>query len=406
MGAHRIRGSALTLAVLATAFGCQPQNKGPTTREGSIAAQPAPPTTAPSTDPNEGSAEALARKAEEWAKLMESIRARQSAPATAPSTTQPAVVVATTQPAEATKAAAPAATSQPAAAAAPAEPPAGTTPALVFTPPATTAPVIEVRPPVASTQPVAATRPAPPRVVVKDVLVEQVRDALKAAPRDAAANLDYQLVRFLKEEQTPDLASLSNLSADDREVVSAVMDGLTNFRAALRADPNAMASRKVRPLLEMGDRLRAQADLQIPAVALCSAIKGYGLYDPLPSAFVEGRENRALLYCEISGFASRLGQGNQWETTLTEEVVLYRGDREVWRKGKPDPVTDHCRNKRHDFYLMNLLQFPASLPAGAYTLKVTVVDQIASRVAETTLPVTINTAAGATTTTADVAGAK
>jgi hypothetical protein len=89
-----------------------------------------------------------------------------------------------------------------------------------------------------------------------------------------------------------------------------------------------------------------------------------------------------------------------WETTLTEEVVLYRGDREVWRKGKPDPIADHCRNKRHDFYLTNLLQFPASLQAGAYTLKVTVVDQVANRVAEAVLPVTINAAGGATTAAA------
>ena len=41
---------------------------------------------------------------------------------------------------------------------------------------------------------------------------------------------------------------------------------------------------------------------------------------------------------------------------------------------------------------------PATLPAGSYSLKVTVIDQVANRVAETVVPVTI--------TAANVAGAK
>lgn len=326
--------------------------------------------------------------------MMEAIRAKRNAAATAPTTR------AATQPggdwqAQANGARIP--TSRPAGAAAGPDKSAGATPALVFSTPPTTAPVVQAHAPSpASTQPVAP--PPPPKIVIKDELAERVREGLKSAPRDPAANLDYQLVRFLRDEQTPDLTSLANLSSEDREAVAALMDGLANFRAGLRADPNAMVSKKVRPLVDMGDRLRAQGDLQIPSASLCSAVKGYGLYDPLAAPFAEGRENRALLYCEITGFASRLGDGSAWETRLTQEVVLYRGEAEVWKKGKVDQIVDRCRNKRHDFYLTNLIQLPASLPAGSYSLKVTIIDQVANRVAETVVPVTI--------AASDVAGAK
>lgn len=403
MGAHRNWGTALTLATMAAVSGCQPPPPAPPTPSVALS-QPAPPTTAPATEPTPGSPEDLARKAEAWTKMMEALQAKRQAATTAPANDPDTDWVAranaarlpTSRPVpDPVQAAAPdpepaIATSQPA-------PPTGATPALVFSPPPATAPVIEIHPP-ATTQPIPQILPTKPKVIVKDELTERVRDSLKNAPRDPAANLDYQLVRFLRDEQTPDLASLSDLSAEDREAVAALMDGLANFRAGLRADPNSMVSKKVRPLVEMGDRLRAQGDLRIPSAALCTTVRGYGLYDPITAPFPEGRENKALLYCEVSGFASRLGDGGMWDTRLTQEVVLYRGDTEAWKKGKVDEITDHCRNKRRDFYLMNLIQLPASLPAGSYTLKVTVIDQVANRVAETVVPVTI-AAAG-------VAGAK
>ena len=56
---------------------------------------------------------------------------------------------------------------------------------------------------------------------------------------------------------------------------------------------------------------------------------------------------------------------------------------------KQASVIDLCRNRRRDFFLADRLTIPASLPAGRYVLKVTVVDDLANRVAESTIPVTI-----------------
>lgn len=370
MGANRkLWGVALIFTAVA---GCQmmPKKQAPATT------QPSQTAAAPTTAPSDGSAEALARKATEWAKMMEALKAQREA-ATRP-TTAPSAEAATTQPGPGDIAAGNREKA-----------PSGETTALVFSPPP--APMIEVHAPttMAATQPFPRMQTPAPRVVFKDELSQRISDDLKNSPRDPAANLNYQIVRFLKDEQAPDLASLSSLSAEDREAISAVMDGLSNFRAVLRADPNGMPAKKVRPLVAMSDRLRAQTDLQIPTTVLCSAVRGYGAYDPIHTPFVEGRENRALLYCEVSGFASRLGESGMWETQLSEEVVLFRGDTEVWRKQKVDQIPDKCRNRRHDFFVTNLVQFPASLTAGNYTMKVTLIDQIANRVTESTLPVSI-----------------
>jgi len=87
---------------------------------------------------------------------------------------------------------------------------------------------------------------------------------LKDYPKDVWAHLDFQMLQFLRDKPTPQLDMLAPLAAEDRELIASVMDGLSNFRNAIRADNNMLMSRKVRPFLELADRLRAQADLIIP----------------------------------------------------------------------------------------------------------------------------------------------
>jgi hypothetical protein len=46
-----------------------------------------------------------------------------------------------------------------------------------------------------------------------------------------------------------------------------------------------------------------------------------------------------------------------------------------------------ARNRRHDFFVVKKTKFPPNITIGRYLLKVTIVDQQASRVAEATIPV-------------------
>jgi hypothetical protein len=205
-----------------------------------------------------------------------------------------------------------------------------------------------------------------------------------------SGHLDYQLLRFLLDERVPDLAAIASLPTEDRELIAAVIDGLSNFRNTLRQDNNMLLSKKVRPLLEMSDRLRSQADLTIPTVSLCTAVRTYGQYDPIdPARFPAGKEKEVILYCEIENFSSQLDDKQMWTTRLTKEAVLYtEAGMPVW-SDKSETINDVSRHRRHDFFIVKKLRIPGNLPVGRYLLKVSVVDQQVSRVAEATVPVVI-----------------
>lgn len=222
-----------------------------------------------------------------------------------------------------------------------------------------------------------------------DQLLQKLATRVREYPRDTAAQLDYQLLRFLRDESVPELGPIAPLPAEDREVISAIVDGLSNFRAALRGDSDMLQAKKIAPLLEMGDRLRAQGDLILPATALCTNVERFGVYEPMtPARFKPSTQNVAVLYCEVANFSSQLGDGKQWETRLKHEAVLYSEvGLSVW-KSKADVVADRSRNRRHDFYIVERLVVPP-MPVGRYLLKVSVTDLQMNRVAETTVPVEV-----------------
>ena len=205
---------------------------------------------------------------------------------------------------------------------------------------------------------------------------------------DLWAHLDFQLLQFLKDKPTPQLDALAKLPTEDRELVSCVMDGLTNFRNALRADGNMLMSRKVKPLLELADRVRAQADLTIPAIALCTKVDGFGAYEPIePARFTAMKEHPVIVYCEVENFASHQNEKKLWETKLSQEVVLYtETGLPVWQD-KTQTIPDFARRRRHDFFVVKKTKLPGNVAIGRYLLKVTIVDQQANRVAEATVPV-------------------
>ena len=222
-----------------------------------------------------------------------------------------------------------------------------------------------------------------------DQLLQKLGTRVREYPGDVAAHLEYQLLQFLRGEPVPELASVAPLPAEDRELLTALLDGLSNFRNALRAETNMLQSRKVAPLLEMSDRLRSLGELTIPAAALCTKVERFGVYDPMePAQFHNGPNNEAILYCEVANFSSQLNSNRQWETRLKHEAVVYNETGlNVWT-AKADTVSDLSRNRRHDFYVVRRLRLP-TLPVGRYLLKVTVTDLQVSRVAESTVPIQV-----------------
>ncbi len=216
-------------------------------------------------------------------------------------------------------------------------------------------------------------------------LAQQVRDY----PRDLGNQLNYQLLRFARDEPTPDLESIATMPAEDREIVSALLDGLNNFRNNARADGNQLLSHKIQPLLEISDRLRSEAELTIPTIALCTNVESFGVYKPLASLRLPaGQENEVIVYCEVSNFTSVQNSDKIWETRLKQECSLYSDSGlMVWpSKSNAQLFLDQARNRRHDFFVPRKVKLPSTLSIGRYLLKVTLMDQQSNRIAEATTP--------------------
>jgi hypothetical protein len=226
--------------------------------------------------------------------------------------------------------------------------------------------------------------------ISSDALEEKLAQRVRDYPRDVSAHLEHQLLQFLKDEPTPQLSVLASLPVEDREVVTALLDGLANFRNALRADSNMLMSRKIKPILEMSERLRSQADLTIPAIALCRAVNGFGSYDPFdPARFAAGRDQPVIVYCEIANFTSHLNDRQLWETRLTWDLTLYaENGMSVW-SDKTETIADTARNQRRDFFVRKMITLPSTLPIGRYLLKCSIIDTQSNRVAEATAPLIV-----------------
>jgi hypothetical protein len=231
--------------------------------------------------------------------------------------------------------------------------------------------------------------PAPQ--VVADDMASKLAARAKDYPADLSAQVDQQILKFLRDESVPDMQSLAGLIPEDRELLSALMDSLTNFRNQLRSDHNMLFSKKIRPLVELADRLKSQAELSVPTVALCTGVKAFGVYDPIePARFIAGREQRVVVYCEVENFLSQPNEKNLYETRLTQDIVLYEESSglPVWTDKKSTYV-DLARHRRHDFFMGKIITLPANLTINRYLLKVTVEDQQARHIAENTVPVEI-----------------
>ena len=238
---------------------------------------------------------------------------------------------------------------------------------------------------------IANSAPAPKagKSVDSGELGARIARNLRESPGDLAANLDNQIMRFLADEPAPDLNSIAGLASEDQAVIVALIDGLTNFRNGLKSEQNPLLSQKIRPLLDLSTRLRTQAELTIPTIALCDAVKGFGKYEPIEARFIGGRPNETIVYCEVGNVSSQQNDKGIWESKLMQEAVLYKENgQRVWSNPQ-HPVDDRTRNRRNDFYVAQKLLLPANLSTDRYILKVTVTDVQVQRVAEATMPIEI-----------------
>jgi hypothetical protein len=270
--------------------------------------------------------------------------------------------------------------------------------AVIDAHPVPAAPVVQKRlesppPRQATAQPsVQNAQPTPVATIGSDAIGARLDKRAADYPEDLSAQADDQLLRLLREESVPDMQALSHLAPEDRELLSALMDALTNFRNQLRQNSNMIFSQKIAPLVDLSDRLRSQAELTIPTFVVCTDALYFGKYTKLdPARLAADQPHKVRIYYEVENFSSQFNDSSKdYETKLDEQLVLYTESSglPVWSSAKRNmPDTSHRR--RRDFFVAEEIALPRTLTIGRYLLKVTVEDQQARRIAENTVPIEI-----------------
>jgi len=139
---------------------------------------------------------------------------------------------------------------------------------------------------------------------------------------------------------------------------------------------------------KLRESLVKQPVLALPTMALCTRVGGFGDYTPFDHySFLGQSEQKAILYLEIDDFTSELNQKNQYVTELSQQLTIY-SDRDgipVWKEDWQSAV-DISKNKRQDFFTVQVITLPKALSLGKYQLKVRVRDEKSQAEAEGTIP--------------------
>lgn len=184
-------------------------------------------------------------------------------------------------------------------------------------------------------------------------------------------------------DHAPSPTELASLTERDRELLSQMQ----RFFAEL-GDQLAGAEDRRQAILgsvtQLAQTLDQRPPLAISSASLCTRVRGFGDYDEFDKAsFLAQAQQRLIVYVELDNFTSALNDQQQWVTELAQELVIY-SDRDgipVWSESWQS-VVDVTRNKRQDFFTVQLVTLPAALSVGKYYLKVRMRDEATGAMAE------------------------
>ena len=241
-----------------------------------------------------------------------------------------------------------------------------------------------------------ATRPAAPdpkegAQVMAHYLDAAYVEALAAKnPEDLDLQLKARLLLLAGHHDELALKSVPGLSEQENQTVAALLRMMVYIRDHKTGAPSPdEAAKRLMALDLLRAELMRVADLEIPTIKLCTRIDSFGVYDAMKDgSFLAGQSHYVYVYCELRNFTVKQ-EGNVFRTYLNVQHVLYDENGEAVISQVDKDVTDISANRRTDFYLTRLLTLSPTLPAGTYTLKVTVEDPAANKIKTASLPVTL-----------------
>ncbi len=150
------------------------------------------------------------------------------------------------------------------------------------------------------------------------------------------------------------------------------------------SDPDEVISEEVTALR---NALIVPPRFTVASTALCYDVGGFGDYKAFDrSSFLAHSEQQLILYLEVEEFTSELNEKGQWVTELSQQLVIY-SDRDgipVWT-AEWQPAVDVSKNRRQDFFTVQVITLPKALSVGRYQLKIRLRDEKSQAEAETAI---------------------
>jgi len=241
--------------------------------------------------------------------------------------------------------------------------------------------VTPIHPTPTPVRPVVANNAAPAAVGT----AKQIAD-LEAIVARQPNNIDQQLklrmAYLLEGDETRAVTPTPGMSEDvERTVIAQIQSVIAAKSASGRTAP-AAANSQLASAEAIRESAAEKADLMVPRVVLCTAIRAFGDYTPIdPPTFPAGKKNKVLVYIEIDNFLSKEMPDGQYRTELSlRESLLDARGRELWSKQTPQ-IEDINRQPRRDFFVSTGARaIPPSLPPGEYYYKVEIEDLQANKI--------------------------
>jgi hypothetical protein len=198
--------------------------------------------------------------------------------------------------------------------------------------------------------------------------------------QDAIWRLAFLLMATGREGEASDLLSDANL--DPTRATVDTLGLINRLRDALQ-EPGPGTNEALVALEGLHRILVKDAELLVPTVALCTKVSTFGVYDEMRhEALIPYRPNRVIVYCEIRNFdAESLPDGGHRVCLASRLELLTANGDSIWIHEEPE-IVDIARQRRKDFFLAQLVTFPAGMAPGEYVLKVSIEDKLATKAGE------------------------
>lgn len=219
-------------------------------------------------------------------------------------------------------------------------------------------------------------------------LLESQVESLPQSPEEVAAHARLRMLYLANNRRDDALRPIPTLSTSMQDFWSKEFCGLAVMLDPERnPDPARRAGEAQRHLSEAITRLQETAPLTVRNLSFVTDVQSYGSIKPFDKYDFRAGQ-RVLLYAEIENF--KIKESNRgFHTALQSSYRIL--DSRGQRVADHDFGTneEHCQNARRDFYIGYDFTLPQSIPAGRYTLQLTVTDLNGDKIGQSSVDFTI-----------------